>query len=151
MNKSSNQTGFTLLEVLLVVGIISLLAGIVVLAINPSKQLGDTRNATRRADVNTILNAIYQYEIDNNGSVPPVGGGSAISSTATEICKIGGTCTGLIDLTALTTNGKYLVSIPVDPAGGTANSTKYSIASTNNRFTVAAVVTDNGATISATR
>ncbi len=66
----SQSKGFTLLEVLLVVGIISILAGIVILAINPSKQLGDTRNANRRADVNTILNATYQYSIDNNGTFP---------------------------------------------------------------------------------
>ena len=34
-----NSRAFTLLEILLVVGIISLLAGIVILAINPNKQL----------------------------------------------------------------------------------------------------------------
>ena len=66
----SQQRGFTLLEILLVVAAIAMYAGIVILALNPNKQLADTRNAQRRADVNTILSAVYQYAIDNDGSLP---------------------------------------------------------------------------------
>ena len=87
-----NHKGFTLIEILLVVAAIAILAGIVILAINPSKQLGDTRNAQRRSDVNTILNAVYQYAIDNNGTLP-----TGITTTQKEIC-VGNpattTCTG---------------------------------------------------------
>ncbi len=141
------QRGFTLLEILLVVAAIGILAGIVILAINPTKQLGDTRNAQRRSDVNTILNAVYQYAIDNNGVLP-----TSITTTATGVCKTGGTCTGLVDLSVLTTNEKYLVSMPFDPTGSTTNSTGYNISkSANGRVTVSAPSVEQNATISVTR
>lgn len=141
----NEKKGFTLLEILLVVAAIAILAGIVILAINPSKQLGDTKDAARRADVNTILSAVYQYAIDNNGAIP-----ATISSTTTEICMTGGTCDGLIDLSVLTEDEKYLVSIPVDSSTN-ENGTGYEIVKTaNNRITVEAMNASTG-TIKATR
>lgn len=143
----NTKKAFTLLEILLVVAAIAILAGIVILAINPSKQLGDTKNAARKADVNTILNAVYQYSIDNNGNIP-----ASITSTSTEICA-SATCTNLIDLAALTTDEKYLTSIPVDPSGGVdTNGAGYAISkSANGRITINALKAEQGATISATR
>lgn len=139
--------GFTLLEVLLVVGAIAVIAGIVILAINPSKQLAETRNAQRRVDINTILNGIYQYAIDNNGTLP-----AAITTTPTAACKTGGSCAGLIDLSVLTTSGTYLVAIPADPTGATANSTAYNVSkNANGRVTVAAPSAELAATITVTR
>lgn len=142
-----NQRGFTLLEILLVVAAIAILAGIVILAINPTKQLGDTRNAQRKADVNTILNAVYQYSIDNKGVIP-----STITTTSTEICKTGGTCTGLIDLSVLTASEKYLTSMPIDPSSTSANGTGYNILKTaNGRVTITAPSAEQSLTISVTR
>lgn len=150
IKSKTKQGGFTLLEVLLVVAIIAILAGIVIIAINPGKNLGDTRNSQRQADVTTILNGVYQYSLDNNGTLP-----SSITTTATEICATGASsCTGLVDLSTVTTGEKYLTAIPKDPQCATtcaANGTGYQILkSANGRITVSAPDAE-GKTISVTR
>ena len=146
--KVSGAKGFTLLEILLVVGIISILAGIVILAINPTKQLGDTRNAERRSDVLTILNAIYQYSIDNNGLLSTItNGGGAI--TPSDTCDTSGTDALLLSDKLVGTDAKYLVGIPTDPnaADKTSLAEYYVVASpTTGRITVCAPDTENGIT-----
>ena len=142
----ASRSAFTLIELLLVIGIIAILASIVIVAINPTKQLGDARNAQRRSDVNTILNAVYQYAIDNNGTLP-----TTITGTRTEICRTGAaSCASLIDLDVLT--GTYLVSLPIDPQETDTNQTGYAIVQTSGRITVDANEhAEQSATISVTR
>jgi type IV pilus assembly protein PilA len=142
------RSGFTLIELLLVIGIIAILASIVIVAINPTKQLGDARNAQRRSDVNTILNAVYQYYVDTN-SLP-----TGITTTAKGICMTGAaSCANGVDLSVLTTNGRYLVRIPYDPqAVTTGTGSLYTIAvDAGNRLTVAAPNAEQGNTIAVTR
>ena len=152
MRYTNKTGGFTLLEILLVVAAIGILAGIVILAINPGKQLGDTRNAQRKVDVNTVLNAVYQYSLDNNAAVPSGITVATCGTAGTEICKTNGSCSGLVDLAALTASERYLVSIPLDPTATSTNGTGYFISKTgNNRITVCAPNAESGATISVTR
>jgi len=154
MKKLRTNKGFTLIEILLVVAAIAILAGIVILAINPNKQLGDTRNAQRRADVNTILNSVYQYTIDNNGTLPTIPTAACTLLATNEACKLTatGTCLTGVNLSVLTTNEKYLTSMPIDPTISSTNGTGYYITkSANGRVTVCAPSAEQGTTISVTR
>jgi type IV pilus assembly protein PilA len=153
----SKREGFTLLEILLVVAAIAILAGIVILALNPGKQLADTRNAERWSDVNTILNAVYQYSIDNDGAIPTnVPASDDCPGTATnEICRtdiVTPVCTDLVDISELTASEVYLVNIPTDPQGVSTNGAGYHIAqSASGRVTVCAPDAEQEEIITATR
>ncbi len=152
--RSGKKGGFTMLEILLVVAAIAILAGIVIVAINPGKQLAETRNAQRNSSVNTILNAVYQYSIDNNGAMPAgVASTGSCTDATNEICKTGAaSCTGLVDLTDLTTGGTYLVTVPEDPNGASTNGTGYHVVlNANGRLTVCAPNAEQGQTISVMR
>lgn len=142
------RRGFTLIELLIVIGMISILVAVTLVAIHPSRQLAFARDAKRRADVQTILNAIHQYAIDHHGILPP----SIPSFESREICVTGvTTCQGGVDLRAL--SGTYLVSIPLDPqADSTGTGTAYFVLrSPDGRISVSAPSAEGGSAIWARR
>ncbi len=157
------RKGFTLIELLLVIGIIAILASIVIVAINPTKQLADARNAQRRADVNTILNAIYQYSIDNSGNMPGNLSGSTLTAgNVYKICRYNLGTPSLCGATATYNNiclfasqltGSYVVKMPQDPKIATSSGyTGYLVSkNSSNRITVSVDTPENGAIISVTR
>jgi type IV pilus assembly protein PilA len=130
--RRTSPQGFTLIEILVVMGIIVALAGIVIIAINPAKQFAQARNTERQSNVAAILNAVGQRMADNKGvfsGTYTVGGSTytcpTLPNAATAIASTGG-----IDLACLTPT--YITSqIPVDPNGGSwTNSTTYASAYT---------------------
>jgi prepilin-type N-terminal cleavage/methylation domain-containing protein len=105
-NTKRKTKGFTLLEILLVIAAIGILAAIVLVAINPNRQIEAARQAKRRSDINTITKAIQQYSIDNNGQYP-----EGIETGAKPICQTGNTPTGCIDLSSFLIP-TYIAAIP---------------------------------------
>ncbi len=79
------------------------------LPVDEAVSAAQARDAKRRSDVNTILNALYQRAIDHDGSVP-----SGITTTPREICRsVTYACNGMVRLFEL--ESAYLVRLPVDP------------------------------------
>src|SRR3989344_5679707 len=64
----SQSKGFTLIEILVVIGIIAVLAAIVLIAINPARQFAQARDSQLVSNLNAILNAIGQRIADNRGT-----------------------------------------------------------------------------------
>ena len=64
------QRGFSLIELLIVIGILAILLAITLLALNPTKHFQGARNAQRSSDVTAILDSIYEYEAAHSGSLP---------------------------------------------------------------------------------
>ena len=124
-NKAQNK-GFTLIEILVVIGLIAILAAIVLVAINPARQFAQARNSQRVSNVETIMNALGQDLAEHKGiSSCSIGSGTTTIGT-------GGT-----DLS--TCLAPYLGSgIPNDPSTGSASSTGYTISVNAGRYTICA-------------
>lgn len=107
---AKGQSGFTLVEVCMVVAVCAILAGIAIIVISPGREISEARNSQRMSDLTTIANALARYRQDK-GELP-----STIPDADTELCATSVTsCSGLVDLQAVTKGGKYLQAVPTDP------------------------------------
>lgn len=147
---SNRSRGFTLIEILVVIGIIAILAAVVIVALNPARQFAQARNSQRSSNVNTILNSVTQRMVDNKGLWSSTCGAETVNLPSSSTV-IGDGTGGTIYLEACV-SPTYVVSIPFDPSGGTAASTGYHIwEDTDGRIHVKAVKAELQEAIEVTR
>ncbi len=144
------QEGFTLIEILVVIGIIAILATIVIIAINPSRQFKQARDTQRLSNINAILNAVGQNIADNKGTFT-CAAGALPSSTKTIKSASGG-----YDMYPCIVP-TYMPSIVYDPSSGSFTSTStydtgYTVGQDSvGRITIGASVELPSSTASVTR
>src|SRR3989344_6650142 len=100
--------GFTLIEVLVVIGILGILATVALVAINPAEAQKKARDTQRLKDMSTLQSIIEQYLQDNPGS------GNALAATVS--LSSGPNGTKVCGANWLTVNlCPYANVIPIDP------------------------------------
>ena len=144
------EKGLTLIELLIVIGILAILMAGIIVAVNPARQFSQARDVQRLSNLQAILSAITQNMVDNRGTFNCAAG--VIPTSTTTMSSAGGgynICACLVPL--------YLPSLPFDPSAGVyADCSNYNTGyqifqnTTTGRITVAAPAAELGP-ISATR
>ena len=137
----------------MVIGILAILAGVVLVAVNPARQFKIARDSQRNANVSAILNAIGQNMSDHAGNFACEGQLTQIPTVKSVIASDTG-----FDLAPCLVPD-YISMLPFDPSGQGAyftNETNYNTgysvqADSNGRITVSADGEVTGNTILVTR
>lgn len=144
------EKGLTLIELLIVIGILSILMGAIIAAVNPARQFAQARNSQRWAHVSSILSAVYLNIVDNKGTFTCSDGALPATTTSMKSASGYNICSCLVPT--------YLSSVPFDPSAGSYSScatydsgyTIYQDAGTT-RITVAAPSAELSESITLTR
>lgn len=142
LSKMNKQKGFTLIELLVVIAIVAVLAGALLIAINPQSMVQKSRDAKRLQDVDTIVKAVNLALAD--GEITLTDTSACANCTSTGSAAVDGT--GYIPfaiVTGKTGLSKFVPTLPADPLNAAPNIYTYGSDGTN--FEVNAVLehTDN--------
>ncbi|KKP80458.1 MAG: hypothetical protein UR81_C0027G0006 [Candidatus Levybacteria bacterium GW2011_GWB1_35_5] len=106
MAKGFSSSGFTLVELLTVIGVLSVIFTVAIAVINPIEQIQKLRDAQRESNLKQISNAMDAFYNDNN-AYP-------------------------IDIAELDGATKYIQSVPTDPSNADTTNYLYIFADTSD-------------------
>ena len=147
--------GFTLLEILIVIAIIAIMSTVLVITLNPQRQLAKARDTERETDLNAMLLSIYQYQAEHSGTLPDTDGDPLTNNFPTTLTCIG-TDAGCFNLGSAGETGEtvvpvYMAVIPQDPATGSGGNTGYYVYVDENDRLVASASGETKGAITITR
>lgn len=144
------KKGFTLVELLIVIGILAILTAAVVVVLNPAQLLAQARDSQRMSDLSSLRSAITLYLA--TASVPDVTygvtGATSTVSIATTSCPFSQTPCSAVSSTVITGAGWVLVklddtsggsplsALPLDPTSSGYYFYAYTAEDTNNTFEI---------------
>lgn len=136
-----SQKGFTLIELLIVIGIIAILAIATLVAVNPARLFGQSRDSVRESHLNAITSAVAQYRAEHEGNLPDTDSVTEGVQFPEDLTCIG-TDGGCIDLANAGEPGSqivpdYIAEMPEDPSRAETGNTGYSIGLNQNGRIVA--------------
>lgn len=139
------KKGFTLIELVIVIGILAILSAAVVLVLNPAQLLAQARDSQRLSDLGSIKSAVALYLTTATSPAVAVGPRStftaacAFTTCTVATTSVDGTGWVAINLT-LTTGGSPLSALPIDPSNTAAYQYAYKGDSTNLTFEIDGVL-----------
>lgn len=147
--------GFTLLELLVVIGILAILASVVIIVLNPAELINSSKDAKRLSELNTLNKTLALYRFDNtlgfgsssyvylsipdsssncssySGLSNPPSGYTYICKPESEYRKTNGTGWIPVDFSNISA-GNPLSSLPVDPVNNEEFHFTYIVSGENN-------------------
>ena len=140
------KKGFTLIELIIVIGILAILATVVVLVLNPAQLLAQARDSQRMSDLASVKSAIALYLVTATSTSVSATSYGTVATT----CWFGAACdtacsavnastavtgTGWVPINlAGTSGGSPLSALPLDPSQTAAYQYTYIGDATNLTF-----------------
>ncbi|EKD23683.1 MAG: hypothetical protein ACD_81C00195G0002 [uncultured bacterium] len=162
-----HRRGFTLLELLITIGILAVLATTAVLIINPVEYLKQSRDTKRIGDLDTLYKALQLFTVQNMGATP-LGVASIVyislpdtsstcgsytlpalptpwqyqCTTSANLKKVDGTGWLPIDFTSLY-GGSPLATLPTEPANIATNAQYYAFVTDGQKYELFSIMESN--------
>ncbi|MBU1167139.1 type II secretion system GspH family protein [Patescibacteria group bacterium] len=131
----TKQKGFTLVEIILVIAIITVLAAGSYVALRPDLRLKEARDARRAEETNTLRDALFSYKLDHDSEFPS-GVDTSLRMIGTDVAGCNSACgletTEIACLDLSSDLAPYLGEMPEDPKDGTPGKTQYAVKKTAN-------------------